>query len=91
MYWGNSMSNESEVVHTCACLTVDELRTRLSHFDGTTMVMLPGPEGGFQALRGIEVTQVVLNVNSDPQFGPHDRPHRRQKPHASALVLRPGV
>jgi len=84
------MSTEADAAHNCACLTVDELRLRLSHFDGTTMVMIPGPEGGFQALRDMEVTPVVLNVNSDPQFGPHDRPYRRQKPQASALVLRPG-
>ena len=75
--------------HACACLTVDELRTRLQQFEGTTMVMIPGPEGGLRALRGMDVTPVVLNVNSDPQFGPHDMPYRRQKPHASALVLRP--
>lgn len=75
---------------SCACLTVDELRVRLSQFDGSTMVMIPGAEGGFHALREMEVTPVVLNVNSDPQFGPHDLPYRSQKPHASALVLRPG-
>lgn len=76
--------------HNCACLTVDELRSRLLHFDGAAMVMIPGPEGGLLALREMEVTPVVLNVNSDPQFGPHDLPGRRQRPHASALVLRSG-
>jgi hypothetical protein len=54
------------------------------------MVMLPGPEGGFHALANMDVTPVVLNVNSDPQFGPHDVPGKRQKPHTSVLVLRPG-
>jgi hypothetical protein len=76
--------------HTCVCLTVDELRSRLLHFDGAAMVMIPGPEGGLQALRAMAVTPVVLNVNSDSQFGPHDLPSRRQKPHAWALVLRSG-
>ena len=53
------------------------------------MVMIPGREGGFAALHDMEVMPVVLNVNSDPHFGPHDKPYGRQKPHASALVLRP--
>lgn len=75
--------------HSCACLTVDELRAGLQRFDGSTMVMIPGPEGGLLALRGMDMTPVVLNVNSDPHFGPHDTPYRRQKPDASALVLRP--
>jgi len=75
---------------SCACLTVDKLRNRLLQFDGRTMVMIPGPEGGFVALGGMDVTPVVLNVNADPQFGPHDVPSRTQRPHASALVLRPG-
>jgi hypothetical protein len=88
---GDVMANKREQpARTCACLTVNELRERLSDFDGTTMVMIPGPEGGFLALARMEVTPVVLNVNADPQFGPHDLPHRSQKPHASALVLRPG-
>ena len=75
----------------CTCLTVDELRARLAHFDGATMVMIPGPEGGLLALGDVEVTPVVLNVNSDPHFGPHDRPYKRQRPDASALVLHPGL
>lgn len=75
---------------SCACITVDELRNRLTHFDGTTMVMLPGQEGGFHALGNLDVMPIVLNVNSDPQFGPHDLPSKRQKPHTSVLVLRPG-
>jgi hypothetical protein len=37
------------------------------------------------------VTPIVLNVNTDPQFGPHDVPHRRQMPDVSALVLRSGA
>jgi hypothetical protein len=75
--------------HDCVCLTVDELQARLQRFDGSTMVMMPGPEGGFLALRGMDLTPVVLNVNSDTHFGPHDVPYGRQKPHRSALVLRP--
>ena len=86
------MSKKTETMaHNCACLTVDELRARLSRFDGTTMVMIPGPEGGFLALGGVEVTPVVLNVNSDPHFGPHDRPYKKQRPDGSALVLLPGA
>ncbi len=52
--------------------------------------MMPGPEGGLLALGGTELMPVVLNVNSDPHFGPHDKPYKRQRPDVSALVLRPG-
>ena len=73
------------------CLTVDELRLRLASLDGSTMVMMPGPEGGLLALADTEVTPVVLNVNSDPHFGPHDKPYKKQRADVSALVLHPGL
>ena len=69
------------------CLTVDELVARLSQFGGTTRLMLRGPEGGFAPLCDLHETPVVLNVNSDPAFGPHDVPWEARPADTSAVVL----
>ena len=69
------------------CLTVSELKDWLAQFDGDMMVVVPGAEGGLQPLRDIRTTPVMLNVNSDPAFGPHDVPGHGAAADTRALVL----
>ena len=74
-------------------LTVEELRQRLAGFDANAFVLLPGQEGGFHAIGQVQAFDIMMDVNKDPLFGPHDVPGKRQRPDARAVVLlggRPG-
>lgn len=59
--------------------------------DPHSIVVVEGRYGGFDAVKIAEPLDIALNVNEDPDFGPHDIVEDATDPcaHAVALICRP--
>lgn len=53
-------------------MRVRDLIERLQGLDPDLMVVRPGYEGGYKDVSEIKVTELVLNYNNSPYYGPHE-------------------
>lgn len=53
-------------------MKVKELIEQLQQYNPETLVLIPGYEGGYEDIRRIEKTGVVLNYHKESYYGPHE-------------------
>ena len=53
-------------------MNVKELIEKLKQYDPETMVIRSGYEGGCGEVTEVEETTIVLNVNAEWYYGPHE-------------------
>jgi hypothetical protein len=68
-------------------LTVAELIERLGLFNPESVVVIEGRYGGLDCVRAMAPADILLNVNADPDFGPHERAENEDEADARAVVL----
>lgn len=53
-------------------MTVIELINVLLSMPQDSMVVLPGYEGGYKEVSLVDVVKLLLNVNTESYYGPHE-------------------
>jgi hypothetical protein len=68
-------------------LTVAEVIERLSLFNPESIVVIEGRCGGLDSIKAMVPLDLALNVNGDPDFGPHERAETEDEADARGVVL----
>jgi hypothetical protein len=68
-------------------LTVAEVIERLRLLNPESIVVIEGRYGGLDSVRAMVPVDIMLNVNADPDFGPHERADGEDEGDARAIVL----
>lgn len=68
-------------------MTVAELIARLSEFPAESRVIVNGYEGGYEDVVTAEELPIVLNVNKENYYGPHDDVTSRNGPADEVAIL----
>lgn len=68
-------------------LTVAELIERLQLMNPESLVVIEGRYGGLDSIKATMPLDVILNVNGDPDFGPHERADSEATADMRAVVL----
>ena len=68
-------------------LTVAEVIERLRLLNPESIVVIEGRYGGLDSIKAMVPLDIILNVNGDPDFGPHERAQSEDEADARAVVL----
>ena len=64
-----------------------EVIERLSLLNPESIVVVEGRYGGLDSIKSMVPLDVILNVNGDPDFGPHERAESEDTADARAVAL----
>ena len=72
-------------------MTIQELIDKLSKYDPSLHVYIPGYEGGVDDVESLEEVEVFLNVNDEWWYGPHEINDRLILKDTSELKTQKGI
>jgi hypothetical protein len=72
-------------------LRVSELIERLRLLNPESVVVVEGRYGGLDSIKALVPLDIMLNVNGDPDFGPHERAESEDAADVRAVALISGT